>query len=175
MTKRNRYNSRKLNRSSGFYIGILLFAWLFASCSGSSPSPPQRPSNPTPTPTLSPEEEAEAIILQYLGPQRIVSVNIPYTELVPQKVVCHGDPEFQGCYEDRFSATGYSKDIQVPEHRSRVEKRPLPPQVSWIVEYDDSSEQSEVIAEFSLDDIQDAVQRLKWYVNHRTGEVTEEH
>ena len=98
-------------------------------------------------------------------------VRVPYWDTSKRKVTCYGDPEFEGCYADQFSPTGFSKDIRMQERRCcRSEQRSIPSRASWEAVYQTTSDQWDVKVEFSLDDVK---QLLEWTVNDDTQEVGE--
>jgi hypothetical protein len=100
-----------------------------------------------------------------------VMVRVPYWETRKQKVTCYGDPQFEGCYEDQFSPTGYSKDISRQERQCcQSERRSIPSRAAWEAVYQRTSDEWDVKVEFSLED---AKQLIKWTVDDNSREVSE--
>jgi hypothetical protein len=117
------------------------------------------------------EEKVKKLVQQYVAISGgTVTLQVSYLETITQKVICHGDPQVQGCYEDDFSPTGFSKNINQPVRRCcRSEQRSIPSRASWKIVYDKPSEKWEVKVEFELEDIQ---QLIKWTVDDDTQEVS---
>jgi hypothetical protein len=117
------------------------------------------------------EDKAVDLVQRYVSSSGgSVVVRVHYWETTERKVTCHGDPEYQGCYEDPFSPTGYSKDIKRQERVCcRSEQKRLPDRVSWEAVYEESADEWIVKADFSMDDVD---QLITWIVDDNSEEVS---
>lgn len=118
------------------------------------------------------ESTAVRLVQQYVARSGgNVMVRVPYWETTKQKVTCYGDPEFEGCYADEFSTTGFSKDKKTQERRCcKSEQRSIPSRASWEAVYQTTSDEWDVQVEFSLDDEE---QLIKWTVDDDSREVSD--
>lgn len=116
------------------------------------------------------ESTAVRLVQQYVARSGgSVMVQVPYWETKKRKVTCYGDPQLEGCDDDPFSPTGYSKDKTERERQCcRSERRSIPSQASWEAVYQAPSDEWDVRVEFSLDDMK---QLIKWIVDDDSREV----
>ena len=166
---------RKIN--SQFKLWLLIFVF-GVSCGGPTPEGTRTPPN-IPKVEIEVGVKLNEVTVKRLVQNHIVKsggtviVTIPYYETVTQKTVCH-TPSHPSCYEDPTSlVTGYSMDTIIQERKFRTEQRRLPDQVMWETYYDESTEDWITIASFSLEDIQDSFQELRWEIDDDTQGVRE--
>jgi hypothetical protein len=166
---------RGMGRVVIFIVLSMVVLLSIVACNGDEP----RSTNPTPSnldgsigkKSLD-ESTAVRLVQQYVSRSGgNVTVQIPYWETRKQTVTCYGDPQLEGCYEDPFSPTGYSKDRTIEERRCcRSELRSIPSRTSWQAVYQTTSDEWEVKAEFSLDDTK---QLVEWIVEDDSRQVSE--